>query len=91
MNKRLKVLEWVVLILILFSQVVMNFVVFFTENVSYSATVSITIASLVLCYILQLVRFVLSPVPSKWKYMFYTHLNFFPNYVMGALVIYIYT
>ena len=69
----------------------MNFVVYFTASIAYETTVNITNGLLILCFCLQLIRLALSPIPNKLKYLFHSQLNFLPNYIMGGLVIYIYT
>jgi hypothetical protein len=86
------ILEWAVLILLAFTQIVMNFVVYFTESLAYTMTVNIVNACLVLCYILQVVRFYhRSDIPHKCTYFIKVNMNFMPNYILGALVIYIYS
>ena len=88
--KRDTLYELVILSLLIFNQIIMNFVVYFTFSFAYEVSVNIVNASLVLQYFLQCCRIYHSNIIRKKMFFLKANLNFLPNLVMGALVLYIY-
>ena len=91
-NIALQALEYGMLLLLFISQVIMNFVVFFSGSDSYFITVSVTNASLILLIIIEFATIALkNEVTHKLKFIFKTQVTYLPNYIMGGFVIYTYT